>query len=152
MKKNKRMKYSEKIREWASKEISKQYVLSYEDEIKIKDLLLWHKVISVTNGDTLLLDNGTELEIIPNEGCGGCGNGWYEITDINGCDNAITDVKFDNAGNHYKDIYQIFVYSENKKMKLLQVEGSDNGFYGSGYTINVKIREREEIQEEAERE
>ena len=38
----------------------------YEKE-KIKDLLMFRKVVEVKD-DTLILDNGTELQILPNEG------------------------------------------------------------------------------------
>ena len=38
--------------------------------------------------------------------------------------------------------YKIFVYAENQKLKLLQVDGDDgNGYYGTGYSIIVKIKE-----------
>lgn len=35
--------------------------------------------------------------------------------------------------------YKIFVYAEDKKIKLLQVDGDDgNGYYGTGYEIVIK--------------
>lgn len=47
----------------------------------VRELLLFHKVIRVevinTQTGLLVLDNGTELLVEGNEGCGGCGNGWY---------------------------------------------------------------------------
>lgn len=38
----------------------------YEKE-KIKELLMFRKVVEVKN-DTLTLDNGTELQVLPNNG------------------------------------------------------------------------------------
>ena len=39
--------------------------------------------------------------------------------------------------------YKIFVYAENKKIKIVQVDGDDgNGYYGTGYLISVKIPEK----------
>lgn len=121
------------------------YELSMYDEDKIKELLMYHKIIKVEN-DTLYLDNRIELEIMPNEGCG-CGAGWYEITELNGCDNVITNVelncengKWDSNWLTYDKMYNIFVYAENKKIKVLQVDGNDgNGCYGTVYEIKVKI-------------
>ena len=89
------------------------------------------------------------LEVIANEGCGGCSNGWYSITKLNEVDNAITDVQFicddiePNEKNDYSDTsYKIFVFCEDTRINLLQVDGSDgNGYYGTGYTITVKIKE-----------
>ena len=52
-------------------------------ETEVKSLLLFHKIVEAKQiGDQnakLILDNGTILEIEGNEGCGGCGNGWYYI-------------------------------------------------------------------------
>lgn len=117
-------------------------------------MLLYHKIQKI-DGATLLLDNGTKLQICPNQGCGGCNNGWYDIDELNECDNAITDVKFEAISeNGYAYIYQIFVYAENKEIKLLEVSGNDgNGYYGSGYRINViaPVREQEENYDYEER-
>lgn len=119
--------------------------LYYSNENEIKDLLMFRKVIKVENS-TLFLDNGVELEVVANSGCGGCSAGWYEVTELNGCDNAITNVEFIcddiNDPKSYDDTsYKIFVYAEDKKIKLLQVDGSDgNGYYGTGYTIMVNTK------------
>lgn len=125
-------------------------LLSYYDEEEIKKLLMYRKVVKVSD-DTLRLDNGIELEIYPNEGCGGCSSGWYDITDLNECDNIITNVEFEckrigigKWSDEYS--YRIFVYAENKKIKMLQVDGDDgNGYYGTGYEINVKMPQDSEV-------
>lgn len=117
------------------------------DEKEIKELLIGRKV--KVEGDNLILDNGIILEVIANEGCGGCSNGWYSITKLNEVDNAITDVQFicddiePDEKNDYSDTsYKIFVFCEDTRINLLQVDGSDgNGYYGTGYTITVKIKE-----------
>lgn len=117
------------------------------DEKEIKELLIGRKV--KVEGDNLILDNGIILEVIANEGCGGCSNGWYSITKLNEVDNAITDVQFicddiePNEKNDYSDTsYKVFVFCEDTRINLLQVDGSDgNGYYGTGYTITVKIKE-----------
>ena len=126
-----------------------KYELEHYEEERIRDLLLYRKIVKVEN-DTLYLDNGTELEICPNEGCGGCSAGWYELVELNGCDNAITNVEFccdDIPYNGYWSndgySYKIFVYAENKEIKILQVDGSDgNGYYGTGYSIIVKEKDK----------
>lgn len=121
------------------------YGLYYDNEEKIKELLMYRKIIKV-DADTLYLDNGVELQVLPNKGCGGCGNGWYGIEELNGCDNAITNVEFEceqlNPDNRWSEeySYKIFVYAEDTKIKIVQVDGDDgNGYYGTGYSIRVKL-------------
>lgn len=120
------------------------YYEFYETD-EIKNLLMYRKVVKVV-GDTLFLDNGIELEVVPNPGCDGCGSGWYEIVELNECDNIITDVEFvsediDDLTSDNDTSYKIFVYAEDKKIKLVQVDGSDgNGNYGTGYSITVRMK------------
>lgn len=119
----------------------------YENnEEEIRELLLYRKVVKV-EGNTLILDNGTELTFKGNEGCS-CGNGWYYVTELNECDNVITNVEFvrdDDIKNKDSDddiSYKIFVYAEDRHIKLAQIDGNDgNGFYGTGYTLYVKFKE-----------
>lgn len=41
--------------------------------------------------------------------------------------------------------YKIFVFCEDTRINLLQVDGDDgNGYYGSGYTIKVLKMEKKE--------
>ena len=120
------------------------YYEFYETD-EIKNVLMYRKVVKVV-GDTLFLDNGIELEVVPNIGCDGCGSGCYEIVELNGCDNIITDVELvrediDDLTSDNDTSYKIFVYAEDKKIKLVQVDGSDgNGYYGTGYSIMVRMK------------
>ena len=122
-------------------------VLDNWDENKIRELLLYHKIIKVED-DTLTLDNGTTLFFRGNEGCGGCSSGWYDVTELNTCDNVITDVEFvtDEEDEWEADkSYKIFVYAENQRIKIAQIDGSDgSGYYGTGYSIYVTLRDEKE--------
>jgi hypothetical protein len=109
------------------------------DEDKVKELFIGQSVKKVSE-DRLLLSNGVELHIEPNDGCS-CGSGCYGLTELNECENVITNVEL-----HVDEIdetacsYQLFVLAEDKRLKLVQVDGDDgNGYYGSGYYINVKL-------------
>lgn len=116
------------------------YILDYTDEQEIKDLLLYRKITKI-NDDTLLLDNGIELQIIPNIGC--CGSGEYYLEELNEVDNTITNVWFtcEYVEEQFSTTaFKIFVLAENKKILLANIQGNDgNGYYGSGYTIQVKL-------------
>lgn len=119
------------------------YIPNNSDEKNLKQLLIGHSIKKV-NDNILELDNGIQLEFIGNNGCS-CGSGEYDITELNECSNIITDVEFidddinsGNCGDEHS--YKIFVYSENKKIKLLQCDGDDgNGYYGTGYHVHVKV-------------
>ncbi len=113
------------------------------DEEEIKELLIGRKVKVDEKNDRLILDNGIILEIIANTGCGGCYSGWYSITKLNEVDNAITNVEFvcdsETESDDDDTSYKIFVFCEDTRINLLQVDGSDgNGYYGTGYEIIVK--------------
>lgn len=122
-------------------------VLNECNENEIRELLLYRKVVRVDNStNTLTLDNGTELTFEGNEGCGGCSAGWYSVTELNECDNAITNVEFvcdsDTKDSYDETSYKIFVYAEDRHIKLAQIDGDDgNGYYGTGYTLYVKFKQ-----------
>lgn len=118
------------------------YELDYWEEERIKELLLYRRIVEV-RGDTLILDNGVQLEVRGNEGCGGCASGNYDVTEINTCFNAITDVEFECEPTdeiYDEQAYRIYVLSADERTKVVQVEGTDgNGYYGTGYSIRVKL-------------
>lgn len=117
--------------------------LDQYDEDQIRELLIGHSITKVSDY-TMKLDDGTILEIEPNEGCGGCSNGYYELEELNEVDNVITAVEFEDiyeSADRFSSsqIYQIFVLAESQKIKILDVRGDDgNGYYGTGYRIWVK--------------
>ena len=120
-----------------------KYRIEYDEEQKIEKLLLYRKIVKV-EGETLFLDNGIELEIKGNEGCC-CGAGCYKVTELNTCENAITNVEFiednDTKDDYDETSYKIFVLAADERIKILQVDGDDgNGYYGTGYTIYVTIK------------
>ena len=117
------------------------YMPNKNNEEELKKLLIGHTIKKVKN-NTLQLDNGIELIFYGNEGCGGCGAGWYDITELNEVNNIITDVEFIDTKKEWDEhCYQIFVYAENKETKLLQCDGDDgNGWYGTGYHIDIILK------------
>lgn len=117
------------------------------DKKEIEELLLGHKVLAYEPGGLLILDNDILLQIKPNIGCGGCTSGNYYLEHIRSVNNAITNVELveehDNENYHYKH-YKIFVIADGMTTELLDVYGTDgNGYYGTGYTIDVYIPRRE---------
>lgn len=88
-----------------------KYTLTHEDTEKIKNLMVGRIIIQVQD-DTLVLDDLTKLRIVPNSGCGGCENGYYELAFLNHVHNVITNVEFneemiDNKPEEYPMVYSI---------------------------------------------
>jgi hypothetical protein len=118
--------------------------VEHSQQKELEELLMGHKVDRVSD-DHLLLDDGTVLRVIGNEGCGGCSSGWYELKTLNRVDNIITKVEFDyQPHEEYDDerdegFYRIFVLAGDERINLLSVDGSDgNGYYGTGFDLIVR--------------
>jgi hypothetical protein len=114
------------------------------DPAAIERLLTGHRVTKVAD-DHLLLDDGTLLKLIGNDGGCGCDAGCYPLTELNGVDNVITRVEVDArpSGDDYPNdaegAYRIFVYADNERVNLATFTGSDgNGYYGTGFEILVR--------------
>lgn len=146
---------------WDAWAAEKDYDDAYNetDHKAIENLLLGKSVKNVGD-DHLLLSDGTVLRLIGNEGCGGCPSGEYELDELNGTDNIITAVEFDDSpagddtpcrtcgstwchenghDNSTEGHYRIFVLAEDKRINLATFTGSDgNGYYGTGYHILVR--------------
>ena len=117
----------------------KDRTLCEQNEKEIEELLLGHKV-TVDDCDNLVLDNGVVLKIYPNIGCCGCESGNYYLEHISSVNNAITNVEFveEFEDDCYYEHYRIFVIADGMTTELLDVYGTDgNGYYGTGYTIDV---------------
>lgn len=119
--------------------------ISYGHESEIESLLIGRKVIKV-DGDSLILDNGTRLMIVPNEGCSGCASGNYWVEHITSVNNAITNVEFeteyDEEDSDYIH-YKVFVIADGMTTELFDVYGTDgNGYYGTGYEIKVYLPDK----------
>lgn len=110
------------------------------DKQQITDLLMGRKVTKVGD-DTLALDDGTTVVLAGHDGGCACDAGCYDLTELNGVDNIITRVEFDDQpGDDVSGVghYRIFVYADNQRVNLATFEGTDgNGYYGTGYTIEV---------------
>ncbi len=117
--------------------------IGHYQEDKIKSLFIGRKVVKA-EGSELNLDDGTILQIIPNDGGCSCGAGDYYIDNITKFDNIITnvevkDIEEDEYGEFHT--YQLFVYSGGISTSIADIKGDDgNGYYGTGFAIYVKHR------------
>lgn len=95
------------------------------------------------NKAAVTLDDGTTLLLIGSEGCGGCPNGLVTFPTHNNYD-ALTSGTITNASvedhqarNDELVDATIFIWVDDKRLPLLDIDGEDNGWYGLGYTARV---------------
>lgn len=125
--------------------------LTHSDDFNFEEVmkseLFGRRIVRVQgaegDGDAYLyLDNGRRLRLVGNEGCGGCGNGWYNLKNINVFDNAITNVQLDvDCDDTDCDVYKLFVLSGDQRMNVVSFEGYDNGYYGTGFEVFVQVEQ-----------
>ena len=122
--------------------MAEDYNFDGEDLDELKKVLLYRKIVDVSFNEYqgyMTLDDGTKLRLVANEGCGGCGNGWYYLTELNKCDNAITDVSIEYDTHNYDEVIKVFVIAEDRRIQIVNVEGDEgNGYYGRGFEVWVE--------------
>lgn len=112
-------------------------------------LLRGRYITSIDNG-TITLDDGTELDIHGNEGCGGCESGWYWLENVykQGSQRArimSAYVAYGEDGEDAPSVYTLFVMVDGNptQLPLATVRGDNgNGYYGTGFTLTATIKTR----------
>lgn len=122
--------------------MSEAKILYQDDKDAITALLVGRKVTKVA-ANMLLLDDGTRLTLVGNDGGCACSAGCYDLTELNDVDNVITAVEFQDSPDGEDcsgdGTYKIFVFADNVRVNLATFEGSDgNGYYGTGYSVEVQ--------------
>lgn len=93
----------------------------------------------------ITLANGYQVIIDPNEGCGGCGNGWAEFEVERDGAGVVTGVEVEDLSNDYDEPFKLFIYLENQPaIRISGDDGVGNGFYGYGFHVMVRGIEKEE--------
>lgn len=113
--------------------------------------LLRGRYVTSVEGSIIALDDGTELHIYGNEGCGGCSSGWYwlEETFKQGTRKARIMSAYVAYGEDRtedepaRSVYTIFVMVDGNphQLPLATIRGDDgNGYYGTGFTLTATIQ------------
>lgn len=116
-----------------------------DDEDAIRSLLVGHRIEKVAE-DHIRLDDGTLVKLVGHDGGCVCSAGCYDLTELSGVDNVITDVKIEREDETDDDetdsTYRIFVFTGAEKINLATFEGTDgNGYYGTGFHLFVRAPE-----------
>ena len=118
--------------------------IHHDEDIAITELFVGRKIVSAER-DTLTLDDGTRVEVRPNEGGCSCGAGDYSLESLATTPNVITRAEVEEIDDRGEDdyredpkSYRLYVWAENKQITALQVDGDDgNGYYGTGFELRV---------------
>lgn len=127
--------------------------IEYDDIDAIRGVLEGRKIVSSEhknlgsyNGTIrFTLDNGTVLVASEADGGCACENGCFTLEKPEIPDNVITRVEFaESKGGWGEGHIEIFVFTESGKFTIIDSEGSDNGYYGWGYTLHIEEIEEKE--------
>lgn len=105
----------------------------------LREELVGQRITTITD-DLIVLDNGTVLDIEPNQGCGDCDTGWAEMEIIPNNPNteaAVMNVEYEDTYKARTDSFKIFIYMANSTITMKGFNGNDNGYYGSGFWVTV---------------
>ncbi len=121
------------------------YVLTDYDISRTEDTLYQFiekckgRYIKFTNNQNIIVD-GDRYFIEPNSGCGGCSNGWSELSVVDSFLNKKILVSEVSSNKHEEceDCYDLII---NNKIVAVVDTGYGNGYYGGDFEI-VKIGEQ----------
>lgn len=87
----------------------------------------------------LTCSDGCKITIEENEGCGGCDNGWSDISNITlleKTDNVITNVKTKYSDDD-EDRFTLFIFYHDTTFEIEGNDGYGNGYYGGGFEVKI---------------
>lgn len=85
----------------------------------------------------LTLDDGQVVQVQGNLGECVPGEGWYQITSLTKALPGGRIMSVSTESDQWGEKFTLFVMTEGDKMPLVEFEGSDNGYYGTGFWLNV---------------
>ena len=130
---------------------TQEITLNHNSDDGLYTQLLRGRYVTSVEGSVITLDDGTELYIYGNEGCGGCSSGWYwlEETFKQGTRKARIMSAYVAYGEDRtedepaRSVYTIFVMVDGNphQLPLATIRGDDgNDYYGTGFTLTATIQ------------
>lgn len=129
---------------------TQEIVLTHNSDDGLYTRLLRGRYVTSINDGIITLDDGTELYIHGNEGCGGCESGWYWLEKVykQGSQRARIMSAYVAYGEDDEDapsVYTLFVMVDGNptQLPLATVRGDNgNGYYGTGFTLTATVKTR----------
>lgn len=127
---------------------TQEIALNQDSDDGLYTQLLRGRYVTSIDDDTITLDDGTELYIHGNEGCGGCESGWYWLEQVykQGSRQARIMSAYVAYGEDDEDapsVYTLFVMVDGNptQLPLATVRGDNgNGYYGNGFTLTATVK------------
>nr|WP_296531018.1 hypothetical protein [uncultured Actinomyces sp.] len=127
---------------------TQEITLNQDSDDGLYTQLLRGRYVTSINDGTITLDDGTELYIHGNEGCGGCESGWYWLEKVykQGSRQARIMSAYVAYGEDDEDapsVYTLFVMVDGNptQLPLATVRGDNgNGYYGTGFTLTATVK------------
>lgn len=121
--------------------ISENEEIAWNEIEKIENLLVGRKILKSEQKDDftihLTLDNDQVIQVQGNMGDYKGGEGFFPITSIAKALPGGRIMSVSAESDEWEEYFTLFVMTEGDKMPLVEFEGSDNGYYGTGFWLNV---------------
>lgn len=124
-----------------------EYSIGYNEGVawseidKINEMFVGRKIVKADQKDSftihLTLDNGQVVQVQGNLGEVVPGEGWYQITSLTKALPGGRIMGVSSESDEWEEHFTFFVMTEGDKMPLVEFEGSDNGYYGTGFWLKV---------------
>lgn len=129
---------------------TQEIVLTHNSDDGLYTRLLRGRYVTSINDGIITLDDGTELYIHGNDGCGSCESGWYWLENVykQGSRRARIMSAYVAYGEDDEDapsVYTLFVMVDENptQLPLATVRGDNgNGYYGTGFTLTATAKTR----------
>lgn len=121
--------------------VSENEEIAWNEIEKIENLLVGRKILKSEQKDDftihLTLDNGQVVQVQGNMGDYKDGEGFFPITSIAKALPGGRIMGVSSESDKWEEKFTLFVMTEGDKMPLVEFEGSDNGYYGTGFWLQV---------------
>lgn len=121
--------------------VSENEEIAWNEIEKIENLLVGRKILKSEQKDDftihLTLDDGQVVQVQGNMGDYKDGDGFFPITSIAKALPGGRIMGVSSESDEWEEHFTLFVMTEGDKMPLVEFEGSDNGYYGTGFWLNV---------------
>lgn len=127
--------------------LDSKYSIGYNESVawneidKINEMFVDRKIVKADQKDSftihLTLDNGQVVQVQGNLGEVVPGEGWYQIASIAEALPGGRIMGVSSESDEWEEHFTLFVMTEGDKMPLVEFEGSDNGYYGTGFWLQV---------------
>lgn len=125
----------------AGDSISENEEIAWNEIEKIENLLVGRKILKSEQKDDftihLTLDNDQVIQVQGNMGDYKDGEGFFPITSIAKALPGGRIMSVSAESDKWEEKFTFFVMTEGDKMPLVEFEGSDNGYYGTGFWLKV---------------